>query len=89
MGVCDEMSGRILRAASPVIRVTAAIALAVTLGLVLLFSFSYGVLAEDSDATPEATAVPPGPPWETATGECSPTPPSTAMPWSRPRPQES
>ena len=27
MGVCDEMSGRILRAASPVIRVTAAIAL--------------------------------------------------------------
>ena len=56
------MTGHILRTARPRIRVTLALVLAVTLGLVLLFTFSSGVLAQDTDATPEATAVPAEPP---------------------------
>ena len=56
------MTGHILRTARPRIRVTLALVLAVTLGLVLLFTFSSGVLAQDADATPEATAVPAEPP---------------------------
>ena len=56
------MSGQILRATRPGSRVTAALALGVTLGLVLLFTFSYGAQAQDSSPTPEATAVPAEPP---------------------------
>ena len=56
------MRGQILHAARPWTRVRVTLVLAVALGLALLFLLTNGALAEDTDPTPEATAVPEVPP---------------------------